>query len=132
MCLTTNDPTLKTAQENMVVYKLIEGNRRSIHNNYKYVVGKSNPTILLIGYLPYSNSEVYKFDDGYHSSPYPDITGDGPSNSVFVIPKGASYVEGYNNNSSQKNYVSSTIIYVGMTETNWQRFWTNRRLKKYK
>lgn len=131
MCLTTNDPRIKTADENMLVYKIIGGDNSSYHNRLKYIRGKVNPKVKLNTFR-FLDSRPFIVNEGYHSSPDSFRTGDGEANSIFIIPKGASYIEGtYNDSSSILNIVSSTIIFIGKTETRWQRFLTNRRLKKY-
>lgn len=128
MCLTTNDPTIKVAEQDITVYKMLypaevpNPNRNFFQRlfglskfvdgwqaesgNCHYTIGEVNPTVELYPYgYSSGNSSV---DQGYHSDAVPNAY----SNAVFVIPKGTKYIAGwYNTTRDRANYVSETIIF---------------------
>lgn len=112
MCLTTNDPTIKIAKENIIVFKTGDYSRHSIMSprGYRYYKMKNNPYVQLIPTVELrinTPTILHIVDEGYHS--YNHF-----HHALFVIPKGARYINGwFNGNKGTKNRVSSNIIYIG-------------------
>lgn len=119
MCLTTSNPEVKVAQEDIEVYKSIVFSRngffgrlfnrrrgRSGLTGHLYRRGEIQMNVRL--YARPIRSGSYRVDEGYHS----DVKRIYSSNALFVIPKGTKYIEGwYNDTTDRKNYVSETIIF---------------------
>lgn len=128
MCLTTNDPTIKVAEQDITVYKLLSvHNKRETGrnwfqilfglnryrkvfsatvNNFEYKIGEVNKTEELRVHPMHAG--LNEVNCGYHSDAVPN----GHSNAVFVIPKGTKYIAGwYNTTRDRANYVSETIIF---------------------
>ncbi len=128
MCLTTNDPTLKVAEQDITVYKRV--NRYKVQNNnrtlwekilgknkiitvveaeshsFQYHIDEKCPTVELSPFRTFGDDDEFEVEAGYHS--YVDMNG---CNSVFIIPKGTRYIDGwYNDSKSIANRVSETII----------------------
>ncbi len=110
-------PVQKVAEKNILVYKQLSRGNYSLHTNYKYKKGRVNPSITIE-----SESGNY-WEDGYWEDGYVINKGYHSRNSasteskshLFIIPKGATYVEGGENEIRKQpdGYVSSTIIFVG-------------------
>lgn len=130
MCLTTRDPEIKIATQDIIVYKELTvmkthkernwldklfGTKRyqTEHRSdrgYEYKIGKINPTVELLPRVMWSSDEgdISEVEQGYHS----DIEQQEDSNAIFVIPKGTKYIEGwYNDDTDRPNIVSETIIF---------------------
>lgn len=124
MCLTTNDPAIKVATEDIVVYKLLQyptkvGFFKRLFKSsltwpfstvwgYHLYQPKIKQPIVKMGIEEGSDDE-WTVHEGYHSYVSPRNC-----NAKCIIPKGAQYIEGWNNdNKLLKNYVSETIVYVG-------------------
>lgn len=123
MCLTTDNPTVKVAEQDIKVYKSLYFHEQRVRSknffkrlfgmkdvivtpksgvqNFKYMTGALQPSVELQSYPDGNRHEYHR---GYHSDA--DIRSE--SNALFVIPKGTKYVEGWFN----QNYVSETIVYV--------------------
>lgn len=133
MCLTTKDPTIKIAQEDIIVYKTLAkvelrrtdrtwlqklfGTNKyrialmsEVYRTFEYKIGELCPQQFLdplpVYHVPnYPNACIV--ERGYHS----DVDRLYTSNAIFIIPKGTKYIEGYfNDQPSRANYVSETII----------------------
>lgn len=116
MCLRTNDATVHVAKKNIIVFKqLIPGNRSAIQD-YPYTKNELNREEEL---EPIEDWPIEDWDDsvskfrvnsGYHSRNACDFF----YTSLFIIPKGTQYIEGFFNNSKvERNRVSSNIVYIG-------------------
>lgn len=120
MCLTTMHPEIKIADRDIKVYKnlvyygqgwltrLFRGTRRGTAwiMSHEYERGVPQPIVKLEP-RAVSNGK-WVIEEGYHSDKE-RIHG---TNALFIIPKGAAYIEGWNNDDvSRKNYVSETIIF---------------------
>lgn len=122
MCLTTSDPEIKVAQEDILVYKELYYQRSgffsflfrtkkgwaSLQTHHEYVKGELQPPTELRPIKDRYGDSDYRVYQGYHSEAL-RVTG---TNALFVIPKGTKYIEGFNNGArSRPNYVSETIIF---------------------
>lgn len=122
MCLTTKDPAIKIAEQDIKVYKHLEYPKvkflkrlfnpslaypySSVWSKYVYKKGETQPAVTLNPVQ--DNYEEFRVHQGYHSHATPE-----KSNSLFIIPKGTKYIEGWNNGNEEiKNYVSETIVFV--------------------
>lgn len=122
MCLTTKDPTIKIAEEDIKVYKNLEYPRvpffkrlfnltlaypyANVWTRHTYQKGVVQPNVPLEPIDEGDNE--FTVHQGYHSYVEPCAL-----NSLFIIPKGTKYIEGWNNcNENSKNYVSETIIFA--------------------
>jgi hypothetical protein len=126
MCLTTSDPEIKVATEDIKVYKQLiiryvpNENRtilqrlfglkktrmraESIIQTHEYKIGETAPNVELVT-TPFF--DFFEVERGYHS----DAEFQGNSNAILVIPKGAKYIQGwYNDENWRPNYVSETLI----------------------
>lgn len=112
MCLTTNDPTIKVATEDIFVFKEcseIDKNYAKVSvakEDFTYEAGKATEKVHLkpIEYIGY-----FEVNEGYHSHNFPTKYADG----LFVIPKGTEYIDGwFNSTPSLLNRVSSSLIFV--------------------
>lgn len=125
MCLTTDNPEIRIATEDIYVFKMVHFAKRSfwewlfrkplranaVHrSDHLYIQGVIQPTVEVKpayqedgGY-----TEVRK---GYHSHVYHKLW---ESNALFMIPKGTKYMQGYfNGDTARHNYVSESIVFVG-------------------
>lgn len=132
MCLTTKDPTIKVAERDIEVYKSLLFPKVSflkrlfnpksaspistVWGAYTYHKGQVQPKVEIKSYERkdmFDTETIYVVHEGYHSHATPYILGY-ECNAKFIIPKGAKYIEGWNNDDKHmKNYVSETIVYVG-------------------
>lgn len=131
MCLTTKDPTIKIAEKDITVYKILDKKKvkrkgffnrlfngkyrityEAINNNYEYTIGTLNPIVEI---KPFGGDAFLDFavEEGYRSYVHETGRGRQNANAIFVIPKGTKYIQGYcNNDTNIPNYVSETIIFV--------------------
>ncbi len=130
MCLSTLNPEILIAQEDITVYKSLETWTRAVRQKgimrlfrkYKkvkemrssstghvYKVGEIQP---LVGLIPVEYGKTWEVEEGYHS----DVTYSPMfSNTEFKIPKGTKYIRGwFNDDEDRMNYVSETIVFVKM------------------
>lgn len=112
MCLTVNTFEIKTAEKDIVVYKNLNNGESSMQR-FTYKRFKHNFNIPIK--LESTRFGVPRVNQGYHSflTPQAYSYNSESTNSVFIIPKGTQYVEGFYNTTSIPNYVSSDIIYIG-------------------
>lgn len=127
MCLTTTNPAIYVAEEDIYVYKKLDKFPVSRKNRtiseillwrnrfcykaaaigYKYKRLGVNPYVPLRVVPRYDNN--YVVHEGYHS----DVLAQRDSNALFMIPAGTKFIRGwYNSDSFRINYVSETIIFV--------------------
>lgn len=124
MCLKTSDQTIKTATSPIFCYKsgdIHKGRIGPFNNNTYYKQLQPAREITLSVELDNTVSA------GYHSfNYYRELKQEMrfAEKAIFVIPKGAQYVDGQYNNDSWKNRVSSTIVYVAPAT-----FWNRMKLK---
>ena len=145
MCLKTNTPEIKIAKADILCYKYGQQKPfilRAPHQKFTYLVGvKTKKTALMVQptLMPYrlvpDDDSWREVNQGYHSLLHLiDVVKEkGPWDSIglFIIPKGAKYVEGINNSKlDQPAYVSSTIIYIGSPNSltsklilKWRSLW---------
>lgn len=128
MCLVTTDPTIKIATEDITVYKYIRFISKKIERKgIMRIFGKKTVPCFLSLYMGYEyelnvrqryvnlspildvGKGRFELYQGYHS--YVTNVNDGDANSVFIIPKGTEYIEGFFNDDI--SYISSTIIFKG-------------------
>lgn len=126
MCLVTKDPTIKTAEQDIIVYKELEFKEDGFFRRWfrpsppistifphVYKPGVVQPTVQLKPY-PDQKNELWTIEEGYHS--YPDkswLKTAHVVNAMFIIPKGTRYIEGcFNGFKNIPNYVSETIIFL--------------------
>lgn len=132
MCLYTKDARTKTAKTAIICYKV--GYRRvgdfmSSVYGHRYVKDGTTPTVKL-GISRYLLHEVNK---GYHSYKYllraiMDTSITNYAVEVFLIPKGAEYIQGKVNGNEGTGYVSTSIIRIG----SWWNPNTWWKVTKYK
>lgn len=139
MCLTTNDPTIRTATENMLVYKELKPDGLTPYRYFNY---EDNIPALHVELTPEpwniidSKGDVFNyrgrtaFSQGYHSF-VNKIDSCRKLRYAFIIPKGAQYVVGNFGDSDMDpdNYVSSTLIKVG--KMGFWNFETRRKIREY-
>lgn len=123
MCLTTKDPAIKIAEQDIIAYKRLEYPKvKFLQRLFKpslaypfsctwkhfiYKKGVHQPKVVL--HPIDDGDDEYTVHDGYHTFVSSDH-----ANAMFIIPKGAKYIEGWNNNDeTNRNYVSETLVYVG-------------------
>lgn len=114
MCLKTPDSKVKILDEPLFVWKLLYKGI-SAHHGYKYKINKLNPEVQIHFEEVYYEKDLFIVEDGYHSWVNKCVSGNWDyktSNDLFVIPKGAKYVEGIQHN-YEKGIVSSNIVYLG-------------------
>lgn len=132
MCQQTTTPEIKIADRDIKCYKRLkfdEGKAFATNWYYEYTPKNVNPEIKIKAFAAGRTDKGASFmvHDGYHSY----INGEGNkeyTNAIFIIPKGATYIVGFDNGWTIPSRVSSTIIYVG-------KRWSIRtffRLRKYK
>jgi hypothetical protein len=126
MCLTTDNPEIQIAAEDITVYKKVivrykENTNRNFFqklfglnktteiyealiHHFFYQMGKPEPIVELVA-TPILN--VFEVEKGYHS----DAQQVPSANAICVIPKGTKFIYGwYNEEKHRPNYVSETII----------------------
>lgn len=125
------------AEENIICYKSLNHNKISEFKNYKYYRYKVNNAKIDISETFISSnpsSYIYSGNSGFHSRLDKIF-----NNSIFIIPKGATYYKGFENYQwiafelrlLEPNYISNKIIYVGdIPKNNWQKFWMKLKLKQ--
>ncbi len=123
MCLTTDNPEIRIATEDIHVFKNVTFTKRSfwdwlfrrplkaystITGPYLYIQNVVQPHVELgIFYIEGFDTQV---EEGYHSYVYYKKY---QSNALFIIPKGTKYIQGYHNGDEEiQNYVSESIILV--------------------
>lgn len=116
MCLTTNNPEIKIAQEDIIVYKKVNFPKWKIlrffyvfsyFKDYKYIRNKLNKFIKLTPIEEHSGSargHTHAVYEGYHA--YKNLF---HVNAIFIIPKGTPYIE--DNDAIFSEIVASTIIF---------------------
>lgn len=124
MCLETKDPTIKIADRDIEVYKcliypkvnllkkILSPTKSRPYSDvwtiYPYIKNKRQPIVELK--VQNIEDDFYRVHKGYHSH----VNIEASCNSIFIIPKGAKYIEGFNNGDEDiPDYVSETIIYKG-------------------
>lgn len=132
MCLTTDRPAdIKIADKDILCYKVTRATHIGLgSNNYSfksiygfvYKIGRSSKRITLSPNNSYYGATT-RVEEGYHSL---HKLGDCEyvieallkDYGLFIIPKGAEYIEGWDNNSRGiAAYVSSTLIYLGKPDS---------------
>lgn len=145
MCLQTKDPSIKVAKNDMNVYKtcLISDNiAHPSHANmhgFFYILDIEAETLHLnpnegLVWNKAANtavpSGIYGVNEGYHSYNVPSSK----TNALFVIPRGASYIDGTFNGEKgirNLNRVSSSIIFKGFKRySKFQRLLIRLKLAK--
>lgn len=126
MCLITKDPTIKTAEQDIIVYKELEFKKDGFFRRWfnpsspistmyphVYKQGVVQPKVPLKPYLD-RNNELWIVEEGYHSYPSRSwLKTAHVVNTMFMIPKGTRYIEGsFNGFKNIPNYVSETIIFL--------------------
>lgn len=121
MCLKTKNPTIKIAKKDIYVFKdcYIRDENTCTPEFYGYDYVKNELTLRVVLSL-IDDGKFYRVEAGYHSYNIPNAV----TNTVFKIPKGTEYVNGwYNGRKFLANRVSSNIIYLGEKKyTKTQRF----------
>lgn len=130
MCLTTKDPTIKIAEEDITVYKCLDKKKvkrkgffnrlfngkyriafEAMNHNHEYKIGKLNSPIKIKAVA--DRYDEFSVEKGYHSFVDQDNPRVSSINALFIIPKGTKYIKGwYNDDENILNYVSETIIFV--------------------
>jgi hypothetical protein len=117
----------KVADKNIPVFKTLRSDNTSLHTCFgyrKFVKCEEVEFSYDISFRDYPEMRHIDIHRGYHSRKA-DGTGDWKkgyaTNHLFVIPKGATYVEGGENDYCYNDgYVSNTIILIG------RNTWLNR------
>lgn len=141
MCLTTRDPAIKKAEEDIEVYKvgLLIGNQfiPRYRRSFVYNQNEQKPFVEL---APYEHKNLGKstVDEGYHSFNNIqnaihsfDSSGINPTKvlvGVFIIPKGTNYIDGHFPWEGVPNRVSSTIVFKSLYVSK-KRSWWKKLLK---
>lgn len=115
MCLITNDKTVKIADKNIVCYKTMSTTKMGRPCGYGGVIYKKykRQNNVTLGVYGPSDDGWYNVEEGYHSRINFDNNSK-PNKHLFVIPKGAEYLMGGENDEKKiDNYVSTNIIYLG-------------------
>lgn len=118
MCLITRDPTVKVAEQDIVVYKQLRypsfldslfGAKPEalFYDCYTYKKNQLNEVTIPLNVV--KHYDCFRVEAGFHSY----VNREENCNAKFIIPKGTKYVAGTLGHSSQMNYVSEAIIYKG-------------------
>jgi hypothetical protein len=133
MCLTSPTELLvSTAEKNIICFKNGYVYRFKFHpshySSFKYIKGKSTKQVELK--ILSDRFNKFAVEEGYHSSTKANNEDDSYDH-VFLIPKGTKYIKGFNNYSSENNYVSETLVWMGykFNPITWLRVWLYKNKK---
>ncbi len=114
MCLNiTKEAQEQKAISNIPVYKSLTFFNRSVHTDFRYWRFKKNKLVMLGLMVKRYSILIREINEGYHSR---NNKNDSKKNYLFIIPKGAKFYEGSENDTDLTvidGYVSNTIIYIG-------------------
>lgn len=119
MCLTTDNPTVKVAKKNIIVFKGgyygVDSLRTDL-KHYTYYKMENNPNVPLVPVAEkkYTCGHYHPVETGYHIVNRGYHSYNRFHHALFIIPKGTEYIDGwYNDSKSTPNRVSSNIVYIG-------------------